>query len=327
MSHTELRISRRSLMVGSILAASVCTDAFAAFPDRPLRIIVPFAPGGGTDTLARIVGRKCGEVLGQPVVVENRPGASSILGTGAVASSSPDGYTMLLGSNTLALNPSLRSNLPYDTLHDLAAVAMIARQPLVIVVHPSVAARTLGEFIALAKAQPGRIAYASSGAGSGAHLAVELLALKAGLELLHVPYSGTGPGLTDLLAGRVQMTMSSLAALQAPIEAGRLRVLGIGDAERLPTLPDVPTIAEAGVPGYEATSWNGLLAQGQTPPELIDRLNAAVRTTLEDLGVQEEIRRAGAIPQYSTAAAFRAYLLNEVSKWREVIVAAHVQPN
>jgi len=299
--------------------------AAQGFPEKPLRLIVPFAPGGATERTARIVAEKLREELGQPILVENHAGGGTVIGTNLVARAAPDGYTLLLGSNSLVLAPALRS-VPYDTLKDLAPVGRMARQPFVLVVHPAVKAETLKELLDLARAQPGRVSYASAGAGTGNHLATELFAKLAGVKLQHVPYQGTGPLMVDLLAGRVQMVITATSIALPYIQAGQLRPLGVGDAERAAELPEVPTIASAGVPGYEATSWNGLLVRGGTPRDVIGKINAALNRALADPATRQSLASTGAVPETSTPEEFGAFIAKELELWRGVIADAGLKP-
>ena len=322
-------IGRRSLhklAAGMAVAGFAGRPALAAdFPTRSLKIIVPFGPGGGTDLIARVVGKKLAELLGQNVLVENHGGGDTVIGTNLVATAKPDGYTLLLGSNTFALNPTLRKDLPFDSLKDFTPVAVVAIHPFVMVIHPSVKANNLQEFLALAKANPGALNFASAGMGTGNHLATELFIMKSGIKLTHVPYQGTGAFVPDLLAGRVQMSISVVAQMAPYIQSGALRALGVGELQRVPALPNVPTISEAGVPGYQAEEWNGFLVRSGTPPDIVAKLNAALMKSIEDPDVIKTFATAGADPKHTTPKEAQDFIANEVTKWREVITAAGIK--
>jgi tripartite-type tricarboxylate transporter receptor subunit TctC len=306
--------------IGVLLGTVATSRAAAAQSSGGLtQIIVPFTPGSPNDTFARMYMdtlKRSG--FATNVVVVNRPGAATITATNVVARARPDGHTMLMTSPALAINAS-RTDLPYDTA-DLAPVSMFARLPNVLVVNPQVKASTLQEFIALAKASPGTISYASAGVGSGAHLAAELFSQKAGIVMRHIPYNGNAELLPDLLSNRVQMLISG--AVLDQIRSGQLRALGVGDLKRLDTLPDVPTINEAGVPGYDCTSWSGLFVPGKTPPAVIATLNGLVKECLASPQVQSTIRTIGGIADYTTVDEFRTFFAREVATYREV--SAHM---
>jgi len=289
----------------------------AAYPERPIRIIVPFVAGGGPDMTARVIAEALGQELPQPCFVENIPGGGTIVGTTNAARSKPDGYTLLLASNSLAIAPSLQRNLPYDTLKDFRGVSMVVRQPFALAVHPSVA-KTLPELLDKARKNPGRLNYASSGAGTGNHLVTEQFLKMAGIKMEHIPYQGTGNAVTDLLAGRVDMLITTASSLYGYFKSGELRPLGVGEPEPIPQLPEVPPIASA-VPGFNETSWNGIVAPAGTPQEVIPRLNDAVARCLAKPEVRTLFERNGAIPKTSTPAEFDRYIESEIGKWREVV--------
>jgi tripartite-type tricarboxylate transporter receptor subunit TctC len=289
------------------------------FPSRPVTLVVPFAPGGSTDIAARVVGQKMSELLGRPVVVENRAGGGTVIGTRFVAAAQADGHTLLYGSNTLGLNPTLRSNLPYDTVRDLQPVGLVARQPFVLAVHPGLPVQSVAELIAYAKARPGAVNFGSAGIGTGNHLVQELFAILAGIELTHVPYPGDGPMVNDLLAGRVQMTISTLPSLMAFIQAGSLRALGIGDAEPLPQLPQVPPISRAGLPEYVTSGWNAIMAPAGIAQPVLDRLVDVLRQTVADPAVADALTRGGAVPAFAGPQEMSAFLAQEITRWGNVI--------
>jgi tripartite-type tricarboxylate transporter receptor subunit TctC len=294
------------------------------YPTRPIRLVAGFAPGGGIDINARILGEALGRVLGQTVVVDNRPGAGGRLGTELVAKATPDGYTLLLGGIGMAVSRALYDNLPYDTYRDFIPVSMTTTQPSILVVHPSLAANSLSEFITLARSQPRKLSYGTSGIGTGTHLAMELLLLSAKLELLHVPYKGTGPSLTALLGSEVAAALSTFASALPHAKAKRLRALGVTSARRAPTLPDVPTISEAGVPGYEYSTWYGLVAPAGVPRKIVDQLNKATVTVLNMPDVRQQYASQGLDPIPSTSAHYAAHLRAETEKWTKVVRAANV---
>ncbi len=265
--------------------------AFAQdYPNRPIRLFVPFTPGGGIDTSARIIGKKFSENMGQPVIVENRPGGNTLIATEALVRSAPDGYTLIMQTNNLSSNPALYGNkLGYDTFKDLAPISLVAGAPHVLVVHPSIAARNLAEFIALAKARPGTISFASAGSGTVNHLAGEMLKKLAGIDMLHVPYKGSGSVMPDLLANHVNTLFASIPNVTQHLRSGALRAIAVTSAKRFRALPDVPTIAELGYPGYDIATWRGLFAPAGTPPAVINRLHAEVLKALKDPAVQEQL--------------------------------------
>jgi tripartite-type tricarboxylate transporter receptor subunit TctC len=286
------------------------------WPTRPLRMIVPTAPGGGTDFTGRLVAAKLSEALGQQVVVENRGGGGGSVGADNAAKSTPDGYTLLLGSiATHAVNPVLYKKLPYDHIKDFAPVSLIGTVPNVLVVHPSLPAKTVQEFIAYAKANPGKINYGSSGVGSPPHLSMELLRSLTGINMVHVPYKGAGPAQADLLGGQVQAMCTSLAGQIGLIKAGRVRALGVTTAKRNPQLPEVPTIAESGVPGYEVTIWYGVFAPVATPKAIVQRLNTEMVKLLNATEMKERMAQQGMDPAPSTPAELAAFVKVETAKW------------
>ncbi len=286
------------------------------YPARPLRLIVPTAPGGGTDFTGRLVAAKLSETMGQQVVVENRGGGGGSVGADNAAKATPDGYTLLLGSiATHAVNPALYKKLPYDHLKDFAPVSLIGTVPNALVVHPSVPVKSLQEFITYAKANPGKINYGSSGVGSPPHLSMELLRSMTGINLVHVPYKGAGPALADLLGGQVQAMCTSLAGLINCVKSGRVRALGVTTAKRNPQLPDVPTIVESGVPGYEVTIWYAVFAPVATPKAIVDKLNAEMVKALNSSEMKERMALQGMDPAPSTPAELTAFVKVETAKW------------
>jgi tripartite-type tricarboxylate transporter receptor subunit TctC len=286
------------------------------YPARPLRLIVPTAPGGGTDFTGRLVAAKLSETMGQQVVVENRGGGGGSVGADNAAKATADGYTLLLGSiATHAVNPALYKKLPYDHLKDFASVSLIGTVPNALVVHPSLPVKSMQEFITYAKANPGKINYGSSGVGSPPHLSMELLRSMTGINLVHVPYKGAGPALADLLGGQVQAMCTSLAGLINFVKSGRVRALGVTTAKRNPQLPDVPTIVESGVPGYEVTIWYAVFAPVATPKAIVDKLNAEMVKALNSSEMKERMALQGMDPAPSTPAELTAFVKVETAKW------------
>ena len=314
------------LLVAILACASMCVRA-EGYPTRPIRVIVPFSPGGAVDGPMRLVAQELGKRLGQPVVVENKPGAGATIGTDVVAKAAPDGYTLLLASQTNAISATLYSKLPFDPVGDFTPVALIGREPGVVVVNPAIPAKTLQEFIAYVKAHPGQVNFASSGNGSGQHLFAALLASKTGMKMNHVPYRGSAQATTDLLSGVVSMSIPGTAGMVGHIKAGRLRALAVTGATRSPQLPDVPTVMESGVPGYEAYVWMGLLAPKGTPPAVVERLNRDVVAVLGEDEVKRYMANAGIEIVGSTAADFGKFFRAQRDLWAKVIhdTGAHIE--
>lgn len=317
-----------SLPLAAAAAAMRAVDAPAqlpAYPARPVRMVVPFAAGGATDIIARALAERLASGLGQPFVVENKGGASGIVGTEAVARAPADGYTLLMtGNGPHAVNPGLFNRLTYDPLKDFAPVSLTAVLPLVLNVHPSVPARDLARFIAWAKAEPGRHGYASPGIGTPPHLTMELLKSRVGVDLVHVPYKGSAPALADLVAGQVPVMFDNVLASYQHIRSGRIAALAVGTRERLPQLPDVPTFVESGLAGFEAYTWTALVAPAGTPGAVIERLVSETAKALADPAMAERLAAQGAIPRSSTPAELAAFTGQEIAKWSGVMRAAGV---
>ncbi len=304
----------------ALLACALPVVAAAqAWPAKPIKIIVPFAAGGPADVYARIVGEKLQQALGQPVLIDDRPGAGSIVGTDAVAKAPPDGYTLLLMSNTHTVNESLIPDKPYQLQRDFVAVAPLNYSDLVLVVHPSVPARTLKEFIALAKAKPGGLNYASSGPGTPYHMAGELFKTMAGVDVVHVPYKGSSNARTDVLGGQVQMMFDAITTMAPNVRAGKLRALGTTGRKRSAVLPEVPTVAEAGVPGYEAVIWLGILAPAGTPKPIVEKLNAEINRIVNNAELQEAWSKQGATTLHMGSEEFARYIREDIDKWAKVV--------
>jgi len=313
-------LHRLSLVLATALTVHVTGPVRADdFPSRPLRVIVPFSPGGAVDGPMRLIAQHLSQRLGQPVVVENKPGAGATIGTDVVAKAAPDGYTLLLASQTNAISATLYSNLPFDPIEDFTPVALIGREPGVVVVNPAVPVTSLQQLIAYVKERPGQIDYASSGNGSGQHLFAALLASRTGMKMNHVPYRGSGQATTDLLGGVVAMSIPGTAGMVGHIKAGKLRALAVTGAARSPQLPDVPTVMEAGVPDYEAYVWMGLLAPKGTPPAIVERLNREVLAVLVLEDVKKYMATAGIEIVGSTPAEFGTFFRHEKNLWAKVI--------
>ena len=308
------------LLLGAALTAPLLSMA-QEYPSKAIRFVVPFAPGGGTDIIGRVIAQALNDALGQPVVVDNRGGAGSTLGTEIVAKSPADGYTILFGNISLAFNATLYTKLRYDTIRDLAPISLSAVQPNILVIHPGLPAMNLKEFIELARANPGKYNYASAGTGSGTHLAAELLKLQTKIDIVHVPYKGTGPALTDLLGGQINMMVSTFASALPHVKSGRMRALGVTTAKRSPATPDVPTLIEGGVAGYDYSTWYGLLAPAGTPKAIIDKLNATNRKVLARDDIKQRLESQGVDPIVNTPAEFTAYVKSETEKWGKVVKA------
>jgi tripartite-type tricarboxylate transporter receptor subunit TctC len=290
-------------------------------------MLVPFPPGGGVDYAARIVGKHLSERLGQPVVIENRAGANGIIALEALKAAPADGYTLAAASNgPLVINPSIYLKLPYDPVRDFAPVGRMVNFPLLLVAHPSVPAKSVPELIALAKARPGALTYSSPGVGNGSHLAAELFASMAAIELVHVPYKGTAPAAAALLAGDVALAFSSIPTVLPHVRAGKLRALAVGDATRLPALPEYPTIAESGLAGYEAFSWAGVIAPAGTPQEIVTRVNAELGQILRQKPLIEQLGAEGTLPVTDTPQEFSAYIRSELLKWAAIVRTAKIKP-
>ena len=291
-----------------------------AFPSRPVTLVVPFPPGGGTDTGGRVIAEQLSRRWGQPVVVENKGGAAGQIGADFVAKAKPDGYTLLLGNiGTQAINPSLYAKLPYDADKAFAPVSLVAELPLAMMVNPSVPVRTAAEFIALAKSKPGQMSYSSSGAGGAPHLAAELFKDRTGSFVLHVPYRGGGPAIADLLAGHVQLSFMTVLEASGHIKAGKLRALAVTGAQRVAAFPDVPTLGEGAVPGFNAISWIGLLAPAGTPAELVEKMSADVRAVLADEAVKARFVALGGVPRATTPAEFGKMIADDKARYAQII--------
>lgn len=310
----------------AIAAALLCAPgAWCAYPDKPVRMLVPFAPGGGSDIVARLLAQKTGVLWNQSVVVDNRGGGGGVAGTNAVAKSAPDGYTLLLTSISIAYAPALYGSLPYDTERELAPCVLLVVQPSILGVHPALPVKSVAELIALAKAKPSEIRYSSGGGGSAPHLAAEIFRSTAGIQLTHVPYKGGGAIVTAVLSGEVQMLFAGVASLMPHIKAGRLRALAVTGTTRSKAAPDLPSIAEAGLPGAEFDGWYGLLLPAATPRDIVARINADYNKVLAAADVQERLLASGFEPLGGTPQKFADYLRSETRKWTKVVRDANIR--
>jgi tripartite-type tricarboxylate transporter receptor subunit TctC len=317
---------RSRLALACLLALAASAALAQSYPNRPIRLIVPWPPTGTVDILGRTLGQKLGENLAQSVIIDNRAGANGIIGSDAGAKSAPDGYTLVVDNITgHAINATLQAKMPFDSLRDFAHVSLLAWVPDGIVSLPSLPAKNVRELIALAKAQPGKLTYASFGVGSSGHLAGELFKIMAGVDMLHVPYKGGGPAIADLLAGQVSIYYPVLPSVVSLVKADRLRHLAVTGAQRSSAMPDVPTVAESGLPGFEASNWFGLMAPAGTPPEIVGRLNAETAKALQDAEVRKKLATLGFELKTSTPQEFTTLLRNETEKWAKVIKTSGVR--
>ena len=308
-----------------LAVAGASAAAQQAYPNRPVRLIVPFAPGGFTDVVARILGQKMSAALGQQFIVENKPGAGSSIGSDFVAKSAPDGYTLLMVSSTHVISPWIYKNLPYDPIKSFTVVGKLVDSPYVLLVHPKVPAKNVQEFIAAAKANPGTLHYASSGNGSAQHLMGGLFVALTGSPLKHVPYRGSSGAATDLVAGVVESSFAGVPNALAQVPQGRLRALAVTTSKRAPQLPDVPTMQEAGVPGYDASVWLALLAPAGTPPEIVQRLNAEIAALMQSPDTRKALLDAGVEPTPSTPQEMSTYMAQELARWGKVVKDANIK--
>lgn len=310
------------------LAAVPCGAAAQAYPVKPIRLIVPSTPGGSVDTLARTVGPRLGEKWGQQVIVDNRSGAGGAIAGEMVAKSPPGGYMLLVGTiASLATNVSLQKKLPYDPVRDFAPITLLATQNLMLLVHPSLPVKTVKELTALAKKRPGSLSFSSAGNGTGGHLSGELYKMLAGVDLLHVPYKGVTPAMVDIISGQVTMTFASILSGSQQVKAGRLRALAVTGGHRSSAMPELATMVEAGVAGYESATWYGIVAQAGTPADIVNKINAEVVAIVKSPDMNERLSKEGADPVGSSPAAFAKHIQSEIDKWRKVIRAAGIEPS
>ncbi|OGA48110.1 MAG: hypothetical protein A3F74_00285 [Betaproteobacteria bacterium RIFCSPLOWO2_12_FULL_62_58] len=325
-------MKRLSGLACAVIASVFWTAAAypQSYPNRPVRVIVPFPPGGGLDIVMRPVNEKLSAAFGQSFITDSRPGADGMIGTQLVAKSPPDGYTLLASSTgpmviNAALNPVLKLNMPYDTLRDFAPITLLVVQPMALVVHPSLPVKSVKELIAFAKARPGELNYGSGGIGNGAHLAAEMFRAAAGLQIVHVPYKGAAPAVVDLISGRVHMMINSIPVLLRHIRGGKLRPLAVGADHRMPVLPEVPTMREAGVERFNAQSWYGFFAPGGTPRDIVARLNAEASKILRSKEIRDFLVPQGAEPIGNTPEEFTAHIAAELAKWRQAVQDAGIK--
>ncbi len=307
-----------ALVVSVLVAPAVAQDNY---PAKPVRILVGFSPGGNHDIFGRIIAKKLTETWGQPVIVDNRPGANGMIATETLAKSPPDGHTLHIFTVNDAVNVSMYRKLPYDTVTDLAPVTPVSSSPYILGVHPSLPVKTVGELIVLAIARPGQLSYASSGTGSGIHLSTELLKRMAGIDMVHIPYKGSGPALIDLVGGQIQLSLASMASFMPHVRTGRIRAVAVTGVARSPVLPEVPTVAESGIPGYEAGTWNGIVVPARTPEAIVAKLNRDIVRTLGLHEVRELFSREGGEPSGGTPGELARHIASEIAKWATVVKA------
>ncbi|SFP07677.1 Tripartite-type tricarboxylate transporter, receptor component TctC [Variovorax sp. OK605] len=322
----QLTLAAACTLLGGAAFAQAPSPSVVDFPNRPIRLVVTFPPGGSADAVVRLLVPRLNEKLGQPVVVDNRPGAGGNVGLSLVAKTPGDGYTLGLGAaGALTANVNLYAQMPFDPVKDFRPVGMVAATPFVIVGHPSIGARTQRELIALAKAKPGTLSIGHGGNGTAMHLSAALFAQMADVKLVEVPYRGSGPAALDAMAGQIPLALVDLPASLQQIKAGKLVAFAVTSAQRVPMLPDVPTVAEAGLPGYDSTGWFGVVAPAGTPAPVVARLNAEINAALGDEQIKASIRNLGAEPAPTSSEAFEAYMQSETKKWAKVIQAAHIR--
>jgi tripartite-type tricarboxylate transporter receptor subunit TctC len=318
-------VPRALALFASLLVAALALPCAAQFPERPVKIVAPSTPGDAPDVIARALAERLGAALGQPVVVENKPGAGGVVGSEYAAKAPADGYTLIMGNaGSHSVNAALYTKLSYDPVADFASVALVATAPNIMVVNPAVPARTVAEFIAYAKANPGKLNYASGGNGSSAHLSAELFKLMAGIDMTHIPYKGASPAIADVIAGNAQVFIGNLPPVLPQVKAGNLRALGVTTLTRSPELPDVPTIAESGVPGYETVAWFGVFAPAATPKATVTRLNAEINRIVSTAEFRDLLARLGTSPAPGTPEAFAARIAADVAKWKRVVAAGKI---
>jgi tripartite-type tricarboxylate transporter receptor subunit TctC len=319
-----MRLARWTIALALLAGVNAtCAAPSGAYPTKPIRLIVPYPPGGGNDIIGRAVAEKLTEKLGQQVVIDNRGGAATVIGAEIAARSPADGYTILLATvTTLAVNPNLLRKIPYDALRDFDPVSMLATQPYLLVVHPGIAAKSAQELIALVRAKPGTLNFASPGTGSNGHLAGELMKSMTGIDMVHVAYKGTGPALNDLLGGHVSLMFATMPSVHAHVQNRKLRGIAVSTARRSPAMPAVPTLAESGVPGYSMFSWNGLTVPRSTPAHVVSKLNAEVRVVLESPDLEKRLTALGFDPEPSTPQAFAKFVREELGRYAKLVKAA-----
>jgi len=313
-------VAHRAALMTTLLFAFSLEVGAQSYPVKPVKIVVPFPPGGSTDVMARNLGSELSKRLGQPFIVENKPGANGNIGSDSVAKAPPDGYTLLLaGVGTNAINQTLYRNMPYDTTRDFAPVTLLATGPNVLVAHPDFPGKTVGDVIAIAKAEAGKLAHGSNGNGSSGHLAMEMLKQAAGIQMVHIPYKGGGPAMADLMGGQIPLLFTNQDAALANVRAGKIRAIAVASAERNPAFPDIPTVAESGLPGFAAVSWFGLVAPAKTPPDIIKRLHAETANVLNEPAFRIKLEQVGFVVVGNTPEQFGAFMKSEVERWGQAV--------
>ncbi len=309
------------LAIASLLAAPLAAAQSAAqsFPNKPIRFVVPFPPGGGNDILARALAPKMSEILGQQVVIDNRAGAGGNIGADFVAKSPPDGYTIVIASNQVTMNPWIYSKLPFDIAKDFSPIAQIASVPMLLAINPEVPAKDLKEFIALAKAKPGSLNYSTPGLGTPQHIAFEVFNFDAGVKVTHVPYKGTSPSIVDLIGGQVQATIGTMASLEQHVKSGKVRAIAVSTPQRSPAMPNIPTIEEGGLKGYNVPLWYSVLAPANTPKEIISKISASIRDALRDPQTKAQLERQGFVESYLDPAQMTALIKQDLTYWQKAI--------
>ena len=316
----------RALALAAAIAASAFVNAAEPYPAKVIRMIVPYSPGGTGDNIGRAVGAKLGELLGQQVIIDNRPGAGGNIGAEATVRAAPDGYTVVMAATSLASNPALQRKMPFDPLKDLVPVSGCCEVPMIVVVHPSLPVKNIKEFVAYAKAYPGKLTYASSGIGTSSHLAAELFRVQTGIDMLHAPYRTDALAMPDLLSGQVPVMFMFQTAALPQVRAGKLRALAVSTAQRSPLAPELPTVAEAGAPGYEFSGWFGIFAPAATPKEIVHRIAAASVKAVQSPDLRERLSQQGFMPVASDPEQFAAFFRGEVAKWARVVKEGGLQP-
>ena len=324
--NTRLLMGHCAAVAFALSFSAAAVHAQHKYPTRPIRVVVPLPPAGSTDIVARIVTQKLSEALGQPVIVDKRPGAGTTIGSALVARAAPDGYTLLLASTSLATTVPLYPNLPYDPVKDLSPIGPVGQSFYVLAVHPSVPVKSVQELIALVKSKPGQVSYASAGAGTITHLTVELFISQVKIEMLHVPFKGGAPALVAFVSGQVQVIFNPIAEILPQVRAGgKVRTLAVTNPKRVPDLPDVPTLSESGLPGFSVTPWSGIYAPAGTPPSIVNRLNAEINRMVQQPEVRERILSTGLVPIGGTPAALGDYLKSEIARWTKVVKEAGIK--
>ncbi len=321
-----MSVNRTHAAIATVVCAGLCAHTWAqSYPSAPVRVIIPFPPGQATDVIGRLVSQRLTDALGRQFIIDNRPGAGGIIGAEAVAKATPDGYTLLVSaSGTMVINPSLYRKLSYDPLKDYEPVSLLGLIPLVVVAHPSLPTKTIKDLVALARANPGKLNYGSSGPGTAQHLAMELLKHRAGIDVAHVPYKGSAPATTDLIGGHIMLMFDTIASSLSLIKAGKVNAIAVGSSTRSSLLPDVPTVAESGIRDFQAMGWAGMLAPARTPRAIVQRLNAEVVRVLADADTRQRIVALGLEPMSNSPEEFSAFMKSEIARWSEAVKAAKV---